>query len=57
MIEPVQQAGFTVGIWYCTKVAAETDQVYNLVFGKTGKAVDLLYSDDPVKAMRARDAI
>ena len=57
VIEKTQTNGNAVAVWYWTKTESENDQVYNLLFGKTGNKVDYFYSDQPMEAMRARDAI
>ena len=57
VIEPVQDVGHTVGVWYIAARTEETNEVYELLFGKTGNVVDLFYSDRPLEAMKARDQI
>ena len=57
VIKPAQDAGKTVGIWYVADVATENDEMYEVVFGKTGQKVDLFYSDHPLAAMKARDRL
>ena len=57
MIKPVQEVGHLVGVWYVAARTSETNEVYELLFGKTGNAVDLFYSDRPLEAMRIRDKI
>ena len=40
-----------------TVTDTENNKVYDYLFGKTGRAIDLFYSDKPLEAMRARDLI
>lgn len=45
VIEKTQTNGNAVAVWYWTKTESENNQVYNLLFGKTGNKVDYFYSD------------
>ena len=46
-----------MGVWYRPANTKENQDVYDKIFGKTGKTVDYFYSDKPIEAMAARDII
>lgn len=61
VIEDTQKNGNVLAVWYWNAdqggTTTENDEMYQHVFGKTGKMVDYFYSDNPLEAMRVRDLI
>ena len=55
MIDNSRKAGKKIATWYGKSDKSESQDTYDYLFGKTGKRVDLFYSNFPVKAMKARD--
>ena len=45
-----------LGVWYWTQLSQEDTQMYTRVF-KTCSPIDFFYSDRPLAAMEARNAI
>ena len=56
-INETQASGNFLGVWYRPANTAENQDIYDKIFGKTGKTVDFFYSDKPQEAMAARDII
>lgn len=57
VIEQTQADDKLLAVWIWTCTETENNNVYDYLFGKTGRAIDLFYSDEPLEAMRARDLI
>ena len=56
-IEKNQAAGKLIGVWYVKSLVEDESTLYDEMFGKTGKRVDVFYSDYHKNAMVARDKI
>ena len=54
MIEQARNSGKKFGVWF-SKKAVKEESMYDTLFGKTGKRVDYIVSNQPQKAMKARD--
>lgn len=52
-----QESNQLLGVWYWTEQDTEGPQMYNRLFGQLGGSIDFFFSDRPLEAMQARDAI